>query len=352
MSYLPAALIWFSFNWVELKSSFRVYSSARKKSPKSRCELCLKSNSTIWKTTKQTNQPFLFLPISPSAIIVPLKLTRKRHLLTIVFPIKLLCPIDFVWGAEFNSYSPSSLLFKSTTKETDKSQIRKNSVRMSSSAAVNSQHRMIYPSRSLLVMGTMLLVLLVQMEGVEAVAGKAKDLHYWYLPTESTIRTASEREVFTKPQCIKINDNLRPCTNLRYSSMRMPNLLAQSSLFEVKNFLMGFDDERFLECDPFARDFICSLATPLCFDGRAQFEIPPCRTLCERVRDNCFSLLLEYGLGISNRFNCSKFENNELCMDPSATAETTPSKTLSFYTDILNCNLLYSMNPNCQNAMK
>ena len=223
---------------------------------------------------------------------------------------------------------------------------------MSSSAAVNSQHRMVYPSRSLLVMGTMLLVLLVQMEGVEAVAGKAKDLHYWYLPTESTIRTASEREVFTKPQCIKINDNLRPCTNLRYSSMRMPNLLAQSSLFEVKNFLMGFDDERFLECDPFARDFICSLATPLCFDGRAQFEIPPCRTLCERVRDNCFSLLLEYGLGISNRFNCSKFENNELCMDPSATAETTPSKTLSFYTDILNCNLLYSMNPNCQNAMK
>ena len=233
-----------------------------------------------------------------------------------------------------------------------KVRLEKNSVRMSSSAAVNSQHRMIYPSRSLLVMGTMLLVLLVQMEGVEAVAGKAKDLHYWYLPTESTIRTASEREVFTKPQCIKINDNLRPCTNLRYSSMRMPNLLAQSSLFEVKNFLMGFDDERFLECDPFARDFICSLATPLCFDGRAQFEIPPCRTLCERVRDNCFSLLLEYGLGISNRFNCSKFENNELCMDPSATAETTPSKTLSFYTDILNCNLSYSMNPNCHDAMK
>ena len=152
----------------------------------------------------------------------------------------------------------------------------------------------------------------------DGAAGSEKDVHYWFMPTVGTVKEASELEVFHdyQPQCVKITTDMYPCDSLQYKSLRMPNLLGQSTIAEVKSFLNSFGDNKFLTCDKYAKHFLCSLVTPLCFDQKSQFKIPPCRTLCERVRDKCFYQLYENGLGIPGEFNCSKFENDNLCMDP------------------------------------
>ena len=112
-----------------------------------------------------------------------------------------------------------------------------------------------------------------------AAAGSEKDVHYWFLPTQGAVKEANEMEVFHeyKPQCVQITSDMYPCNSLQYTSLRMPNLLGQSTIAEVKSFLDSFGDSKFLGCDQYAKHFLCSLVTPLCFDGKPQFKIPPCR---------------------------------------------------------------------------
>ncbi|XP_075244326.1 secreted frizzled-related protein 1-like [Convolutriloba macropyga] len=86
-----------------------------------------------------------------------------------------------------------------------------------------------------LLVASFLLQLGCSVQSVQAVAGSKENVHYWYLPTASDIREAREQQRFHKhdPKCVKITSNLAPCDSMQYKSMRMPNLLQQTTLIEV-----------------------------------------------------------------------------------------------------------------------
>nr|AVK72303.1 secreted frizzled related protein Sfrp1a [Isodiametra pulchra] len=167
-------------------------------------------------------------------------------------------------------------------------------------------------------MKALLLPLLVSLAAAGAMPGSEKTVHYWFMPSEVGNRVAGAYEVFNEyePQCVNISAQMYPCTTLQYKTMRMPNLLKQQTVSEAASFISGFAMDSFMQCDPHAKDFLCSLAAPVCFDPKPFMRIYPCKSLCERVKNNCIGQLRAFGNQIPGNFNCSQFEDNNLCMDP------------------------------------
>ena len=156
-------------------------------------------------------------------------------------------------------------------------------------------------------------------EQSDAAAGKKSDVQYLLMEPEKESPVIPNDRTFSKrePKCMNIGKTLHPCNKMEYTVMRLPNLLGQESLREVKIFLDSFAQENFLSCDEYAAFFMCSLVTPICFSEKPKMEVPPCRSLCERVKNKCIDQLDHYGMGIADEFNCSKFKDDNMCMDPS-----------------------------------
>ncbi|XP_058504266.1 uncharacterized protein LOC131471632 [Solea solea] len=114
------------------------------------------------------------------------------------------------------------------------------------------------------------------------------------------------------------------CKDLLYTETVLPNLLGHKSQEEANLDIHPYYPLVKVECSPHLKPFLCSLFTPQCVAGKA---LQPCRTLCEKARSDCGSLMSRFGFAWPESFRCDAFttescQQDDLVAQPSLTCQT------------------------------
>ena len=154
-----------------------------------------------------------------------------------------------------------------------------------------------------------------------------------------------------QPTCLDIPRNLSLCHGIRYSKMRLPNLLDHDSMAEVIQQAASWVPLLNVRCHADTQLFLCSLFryfvlfsfvclfillrcsnkclallynnSPVCLDR----PIYPCRGLCERVRQGCEGRMKTYGYPWPDMLRCDKFPlDNDMCIGPLSTGSSSEGK--------------------------
>ncbi|XP_073480124.1 secreted frizzled-related protein 1-like [Aquarana catesbeiana] len=113
-------------------------------------------------------------------------------------------------------------------------------------------------------------------------------------------------------RCVSIPEDLSMCHDVGYTEMRLPNLMGYSSMAEVVSKSAEWHKLLNTGCHPYARTFLCSLFSPVCLDT----FIPPCRSMCESVRDSCAPVLACHEQSWPESLNCDRFPaGDNMCLD-------------------------------------
>ncbi|TGZ65707.1 hypothetical protein CRM22_005748 [Opisthorchis felineus] len=117
--------------------------------------------------------------------------------------------------------------------------------------------------------------------------------------------------------------SLALCKGMEYQHTRMPNMFNHETQEEA-----GLEAHQFyplvqINCSEDLRFFLCSIYTPICIEGYPSF-LPPCRSICERVKAGCAPVMQHYNFPWPTRMNCAQFPeyNNPdgiLCMERNLT---------------------------------
>ncbi|CAL8104945.1 unnamed protein product [Calicophoron daubneyi] len=124
------------------------------------------------------------------------------------------------------------------------------------------------------------------------------------------------------------------CKGMYYQYTRMPNIFHHETQEEA-----GLEAHQFyplvqINCSEDLRFLLCSIYTPICIKNYPHF-LPPCRSICERVKAGCAPTMQHYGFPWPERMSCSQFPdyNNPegiLCMERNLTeAESTVRRATS-----------------------
>ncbi|OQV18791.1 Frizzled-10-B [Hypsibius exemplaris] len=139
----------------------------------------------------------------------------------------------------------------------------------------------------------------------------------------------------SQPQTCQRIDSLTTvqCIDMPYNSTTMPNFAGHLEVVEAVAALESFAQLKLSICASEELNvFLCSVYMPMCQlvePTDAVVVIPPCRTLCRRVQNQCAPVM--QGFGYTWPFDCAKFpeENkaDQMCM-PGET-QTSPAATTS-----------------------
>ncbi|XP_076832842.1 secreted frizzled-related protein 2-like [Brachyhypopomus gauderio] len=122
--------------------------------------------------------------------------------------------------------------------------------------------------------------------------------------------------------CKPVPNTMNLCHGIGYKDMRLPNLLGHDSAKEAQQQAGAWMPLVNKRCHRDTRKFLCSLFAPVCLPELTA-PVPPCRTLCESVRDGCLPVMSAFGFPWPDTFNCSRFPvGAQLCI-PGA-GETSP----------------------------
>ncbi|XP_075996414.1 uncharacterized protein LOC142990491 [Genypterus blacodes] len=94
------------------------------------------------------------------------------------------------------------------------------------------------------------------------------------------------------------------CEGLSYNQTLMPNLLGHQTQKQAAIKMSFFDSLVKTVCSVDIRLFICSVYAPRCEAGEVQM---PCRSLCERARQGCESLMTGFGVSWPVELRCDAF---------------------------------------------
>ncbi|XP_051782114.1 secreted frizzled-related protein 2-like [Erpetoichthys calabaricus] len=104
------------------------------------------------------------------------------------------------------------------------------------------------------------------------------------------------------------------CHDVGYTEMRLPNLLGHDTLKEAQHQASSWVPLVSKRCHKDTKRFLCSLFAPVCLVEFVE-PLPPCRSLCEVVRDGCVPVMSAFGFPWPEMFNCSQFPpGNEMCI--------------------------------------
>lgn len=126
-----------------------------------------------------------------------------------------------------------------------------------------------------------------------------------------------------EPTCVDIPQDMPLCSGIDYNKMRLPNLLEHDTLKEAQQQAGYWVPLLNLRCHPNTQLFLCSLFTPVCLES----PIPPCRSLCEAVRQGCESRMQTYSFPWPDMLNCDKFPlDNDMCITEQHTGAPGPGE--------------------------
>ncbi|KAK2909765.1 uncharacterized protein [Channa argus] len=102
------------------------------------------------------------------------------------------------------------------------------------------------------------------------------------------------------PSCETITVPL--CRDLPYTETMLPNFRGHTNQGDAGLEVHQFQPLVKVECSPYLKPFLCHMYTPKCvLGGNAQ---PPCRSLCERARSGCESLMNKFGFPWPETLKC------------------------------------------------
>ena len=116
-------------------------------------------------------------------------------------------------------------------------------------------------------------------------------------------------------KCVPLE--LKECNQLGYNQTQYsPHLYLSSRKSEVLEY---FGLLRLTKCSNDLLFFICMTYQPICFEDYDQ-AIPPCRSVCESVRDGCIDTITKYGFRWPEELHCEKLPDHQtgVCIKPSA----------------------------------
>lgn len=100
------------------------------------------------------------------------------------------------------------------------------------------------------------------------------------------------------------------CEGLSYNQTLTPNLLGHQNQKEAAIKMSFFDALVKTVCSVDIRLFVCSVYAPRCMAGEVQ---RPCRSLCQRARQGCESLMISFGVSWPEELQCDSFPE-EMCV--------------------------------------
>ncbi|KAM9311723.1 secreted frizzled-related protein 5-like [Gastrophryne carolinensis] len=113
-------------------------------------------------------------------------------------------------------------------------------------------------------------------------------------------------------RCVSIPKELGMCHDVGYAEMRLPNLMGHTNMAEVVAKTADWHKLLQTGCHSYAQTFLCSLFSPVCMDT----FIPPCRSMCEAVRDSCAPVLACHDQSWPESLNCDRFPaGDDMCLD-------------------------------------
>lgn len=115
------------------------------------------------------------------------------------------------------------------------------------------------------------------------------------------------------------------CQRLGYNVTGLPNFLGHESQQDADLQLRTFTSLIQYGCSTQLRFFLCTVYTPMCTEKVVEV-IGPCRSVCEKVREQCEPVLHQFGFPWPAALSCSKFhpfnDNNHMCMEGATRDET------------------------------
>ena len=143
---------------------------------------------------------------------------------------------------------------------------------------------------------------------------KGENTQCVYKETETeNVSTANNNKIEKKYQLTKVaprnvqcysmdKDNI--CKSMPYNQTMFPNILNHRKIGEASRELQSFSPLIRIQCSKDLQFFLCSLYMPICNDFG---PIPPCKSLCERSKAGCESLMIKYGYSWPASLRCERF---------------------------------------------
>lgn len=119
-----------------------------------------------------------------------------------------------------------------------------------------------------------------------------------------------------RPRILDINEDQRECepitevaicANLGYNATSFPNYRNQPNQIEANAEIMQFSPLIQAGCSNALVHLLCAVYVPLCYPFDPKLRIPPCRELCEYVKQGCEPTLSQGGLEWPQHLDCSLY---------------------------------------------
>lgn len=133
-------------------------------------------------------------------------------------------------------------------------------------------------------------------------------------PTDDIVRNAGSNE----QSCMSVEE-VPLCANLGYVNTTFPNLRDHKTPEQANEELSHFLALIHTGCSNAIVHFLCSIYAPVCIQ-EFKYKYPPCKRLCEYVRDGCADTLSQlFGYSWPEHLECYDYntvEENQLCYGP------------------------------------
>ncbi|XP_033728071.1 prolow-density lipoprotein receptor-related protein 1-like [Pecten maximus] len=108
------------------------------------------------------------------------------------------------------------------------------------------------------------------------------------------------------------------CESMPYNYTILPNTFNDNSQDDAIIAINQYSPLMKIDCSVSLVPFLCVLYLPVC--TQMQTPLPPCRKLCNDVRNGCESIMNEFGYMWPEEFNCAKFPSSGLCVGENLTS--------------------------------
>ncbi|XP_029535461.1 atrial natriuretic peptide-converting enzyme-like isoform X1 [Oncorhynchus nerka] len=115
------------------------------------------------------------------------------------------------------------------------------------------------------------------------------------------------------------------CQGISYNLTAMPNLLGHKKQAEAAVKMAQMEYVLKLTCSVDIRFFLCSVYAPQCVEGEVQ---RPCRSLCERAKLGCDSVLNKFGMSWPDDLSCESFPEESCVREDSNPEQLTAEELL------------------------
>ena len=97
------------------------------------------------------------------------------------------------------------------------------------------------------------------------------------------------------------------CSRVGYTTASFPNYRDHDTQTAASSELENFRALARSVCSNAVVHFLCSVYAPFCDPERPEFRVPPCRELCEYVREGCEPPVVQFGLRWPPHLECSQY---------------------------------------------